>query len=188
MDELYQECYGFCKQIFEETDMYEPGFVRTNFFSLTPKQGYHFHCIDHLPQAMPSKLYFYAFDSDRLSADEKWRKNHFEYLEKFRRCLLTILGYAETIFLDSSFFDYEDCELVKLGNEQEDYVKLDELLIASLNDVNNTIISIPDKSLLLQIGEKFVVYITASSKTQDLINIVALANGIYAHSYQINGD
>lgn len=184
-EELYRECYEHGQRIFEE-DTCKPGFVSENFLYLTPREKYGYKCIDYLPRRMDSKLYLYEFDFNRYSTDEKQRNNYFDYFKKFRRSLLTILGYGDTIFLDSAQFEAENVTLFKIANTTTGYEMLDEAIIYSLSDHDATILSIPSLSLLLFVGEMVVVYITASEETEKLIHEVSLANGLYTHDYQVS--
>lgn len=184
-EELYRESYTHGKQIFEEKNLCEPGFMSEHFLYLTPKKNYLYKCIDHLPKRMDSRLYLYEFDFNRYSTDEKQRNNYFDYLKRFRRSLMTILGYGDTIFLERTQFEEKDFTLLKLAATTTDYKILDEAIIYSLNDHDATIISVPSLSLLLFVGEMCIIYITADETTEKLIHEVSLANGLYTHDYQM---
>ncbi|MGX7195801.1 hypothetical protein [Enterococcus olivae] len=179
--ELYLESYQYIESFFEEKILYRKNFFLENLLSLTPKEGRSLQCIDHLPKAMSSKLYFYEFDYDRDSPDQKLRQNYSLYLEKYRRTLLTILGYAECLFIESSFFDYQEESLMKFTGEAIDFQLIDNLLLSSLNERNQTIFSLPELELILQVDSLFVTFLSTNIDTLGMIREIAMVNGLYVH-------
>lgn len=187
MTTIYQDAYAFLqpylKQSLGET-LYQEDFLLTHYGEAQLDLTLNTYAIDYLPAPMESHLYFYEFDHDPNSTNLAWRNNHQLYVKQFRRCLLTILGYYKTFYVDcSSYDDLASPHLFKFDDSLKGAELLDDAIISSLQEFYHTLIAIPKEEVLLSFSSCHILVETNNTEFLSFLDKIATNNGLYLHPY-----
>lgn len=182
---LYQKAYGFLRKTNPEITerIGEADYLLAHIDQLVT--GLPAYLVDYLPAQMNSQIYFYEFDHDPNSTSLRWRNNHEMYLAKFRRLLLTILGYAKEIYVDSDFLtELSTPHLFRYEDTQESVEKLDRLIIIGLQGADLTVVALPQEEVLIRVGDMNLLVETENQQFLDLVSKIATTMGLYLREYE----
>lgn len=182
-EKLYQNSYGFLENqsIFlnKQEQLYNKFFLLENLTELEltiPK-----YCIDILPAPMLNPLFFEKFDYDRNSSNSLWRSNYQEYFTNFRKFIYSILGYSHEIFVETTIFEEVETPAIVQICTKDDMEILEQIIVNSLNENDNTIISLPEENTLLTFSGMFIQVITTNMDMLEKMKLIASSNGLYCH-------
>lgn len=181
-EKIYQDSYSFLLPYLKNTNdgvlISNKNYLLENLSEM--EWSLDKYCLDILPATMPSITFFEEFDHDRDSTNRKWRENHADYFIKFRRFLYIILGYSQEIYIDTTTFDeLTEVNIFKLTNTPEDMEKLEETIISSLNNFDNTILSLPQEKTLFAFSDLFIEVISLDQEMIDRMQLVATTLGLF---------
>ncbi len=180
---MYQTSYNFIEKqgilSSKQEQLYDKFFLLENLTELNlriPK-----YCIDILPAPMRNPIFFEEFDYDRNSGNSLWRSNYHDYFIKFRKFLYTIIGYSQITFVETTFFEEAGTPAIIQINTKGDKAILEEIIVNSLNEYDNTLISFPEEQTVLIFSGLFIQVITTNGEMLDRMKLIATTNGLYCH-------